>query len=96
MRIDYSLIPESTMESLLAYKETGRPTGDFVRAVLENNLKEAFARADDNNIRAMFHTVSWLYNEMPSGAWGNEQRVRNWLKYHQDKREAEMAPDGTL
>lgn len=55
------------------------PTGDFLRAVLENKLVESFGRADDQNIRAMFQYASFLYNEAPRDSWGSAEAVDNWL-----------------
>jgi hypothetical protein len=78
MRIDYSKIPPCTIETLQAWIENARPMGGFCEAVVSNNLKEAFARADEDNIRAMFHIVSWMYNEAPTLCWGSEQSLTEW------------------
>lgn len=80
MTPDYSKIPPSTLETLQAWIRSARPMGSFCEAVVSNDLKEAFARADDGNIKAMFHTVSWLYNRAPIGAWGNPRCLRDWPK----------------
>lgn len=72
-----SLCPDLVQQAFLAYINDGVPPGDFVRACLENNLVEAFKRADDTNREALPHIVAWLYNEMPASAWGSE-----WAVYH--------------
>ena len=77
---DYSQIPENTLETLQAWVQTGRPMGSFCTAVVCNDLKEAFARADENNIRAMFHTVSWMYNHAPMECWGSPKALDTWPK----------------
>lgn len=71
-------IPEITRESIDAWVASARPTGGFVRAVLENNLREAFARADFDNSAAMHDIVSYLYNEVPGNCWGSPERVAEW------------------
>lgn len=71
-------IPENTKETIDQFVLTGRPMGHFVTAVMENNLMEAFGRADEFNLSAMRDIVSYLYNEVPSGAWGSPVKVRLW------------------
>lgn len=71
-------IPEITRESIDAWVQDAKPTGGFLRAVLENNLREAFARADNDNSAAMHDIVSYLYNEVPGLCWGSPERVAEW------------------
>ena len=71
-------IPEITRESIDAWVHDARPTGGFLRAVLENNLREAFARADHENSAAMHDIVSYLYNEFPGLCWGSPESVAEW------------------
>lgn len=79
-QVNYAKIPPHTLESLKLYLEHGVDPGDFLTAVLENNLKEAFGRADENNIEALFHLVAYLYNEVPMNAWGSRENMNNWIK----------------
>jgi len=72
-------IPAHIKESLQAYVKEGRPTGDFLRAVLENNLSESFGRADIQNRNRLFAIVSYIYNELPADCWGSADKVKNWL-----------------
>ena len=72
-------VPEHDHDSLIQYVLRGRPVGDFLQAVLENNLTEAFGRADDTNRRCLFEICAWLYNEMPSNAWGSPAKYSAWI-----------------
>ena len=72
-------VPQHTLESLKAYIETGRPSGGFLHAVLVNDLRGACARADRLNRHALYDIVYWLTNNAPSGCWGSESRVDEWL-----------------
>ncbi len=65
--------------SLKRYVDQRIETGSFLRAVLENNLKEAFGRADHINIGRMFEIVQYCYNEIPKNCWGSEEAVKEWL-----------------
>ena len=72
--------PLVIVASLKRYVEHKVPTGSFLQAVLENNLKEAFERADDINRYKMFEIFSYCYNKIPAISWGSPERVKNWLK----------------
>lgn len=60
------------------------PTGSFLRACLENDLREAVARADHQNIHLLPEVVSYMYNELPFNCWGSPERVKAWLSRDQD------------
>jgi len=72
-------IPEHIKESLDAYVSERRPMGDFLCAVLENNLCESFGRADEKNRLCLFEIVSYIYNELPAPCWGSPEKVTKWL-----------------
>lgn len=76
---DYGLIPPHMMESLLRYRDQHCPVGDFLKAVISNDLTEAVQRADDTNVWIIPVYVSWLYNEAPGGSWGNDQAYTDWI-----------------
>lgn len=67
-------------DGLLRYVESGIPGGSFLTALLSNNLKETFARADDDNAVKIRQYVQWLYGYAPSGCWGSPERVTAWIK----------------
>jgi hypothetical protein len=75
-RIDYLSIPASTVETIDLYSKSGAPPGQFVTAVLSNDLMEAFGRADQGNCRAMRSIVAYVYNKIPSAAWGSPEAVK--------------------
>lgn len=87
MRVDYSKIEESTIERITDYIKYRLPPSDFLRAVLENNLSEAFGRADDDDMASMFHIVAYIYQEAPRGCWGSPERVRLWLDLSSERKE---------
>ena len=72
-------IPTNVKESLQRYAKQRIPTGDFLRAVLENDLMEAVGRADDFNRYRLFDICSYVYNEMPMSCHGSKEDVKNWL-----------------
>lgn len=79
LQYDWPSIKESTIASLLRYRDSRVPTGDFLRAVLENNLSSAFAHADAENMSAMRDIVAFCRNELPSLCWGSPEKVHDWI-----------------
>jgi len=75
----YNIRPE-ILDSLYRYIDEGIPTGDFLRAVLENNLIESLGRADEGNRIALFDITSFLYNVAPAPCWGSPEKVKKWLE----------------
>ena len=72
-------LPAYMQDSVRLYIERGQPPGDFLRAVLENNLIEAFGHADEENERCMRVWARWLYMDVPSSAWGSRKTVNTWI-----------------
>ena len=80
MNISYDSLPAHMRGGIQRYIEEGVPPGDFLTAVLSNDLKESFARADDKNIAAMFEWVSFLYNYAPIYCHGSKDKVEKWIE----------------
>ena len=80
---DPKLCPARVQSSLEGYVR-GLPPGDFVRAVLSNDLNEAIARADDVNIHALLHIVAYVREHLPAVAWGSSEKVNRWLSKGRD------------
>jgi hypothetical protein len=79
-RFDYSLIPERMHNGLWGYFAYRRPAGDFLMAVLKNDLMEAVSRADDENMFLLPVYTAWLYNRAPGAGWGGlPGAVERWL-----------------
>jgi hypothetical protein len=56
--------------------------GDFLFAVLSNDLFNAIERApraDRVSIAAMREIVEYIYNELPSNSWGDRKTVLEYL-----------------
>ena len=74
--MDFKRIRPDVIESIRLYVEHGCDPGDFLTAVLENNLKEALGRADDYNRETIFDIVGYCYNEIPSVCWGSPVKIK--------------------
>ena len=88
---EYKNIPPNTIKTIQDYVEKGWEPGDFVRAVLMNDLKMAYAAADMNNKPVLEDIIKYCYNEIPSNCWGNAQKVYEWIKKKEEERK-QMKP----
>lgn len=73
-------IPERTKRSLIRYARDHVSTGDFLRAVLSNDLFMAIGRADMENLAHLPVIVAFIYNHMPCECWGSRKHYEDWLK----------------
>jgi hypothetical protein len=71
-------IPDRMMGGIRRWIEHRVPPGDFLMAVLRNDLQEACGRADDENLRNIPAYVAYLYNEAPRECWGSPEKVAIW------------------
>jgi len=67
-----------TLGQIRNYVEHGTSVGDFLTAVLENDLSEAVGRADDSNLGNLPAFVGYLYNEAPAACHGSKAKVQAW------------------
>lgn len=79
-------IPEHMRESISWWIEKGEPRvelmGHFLRAMLSNDLMEAFARADMDNAAAMRDWIAFLYNYAPYACYGSPEKLARWYDAH--------------
>lgn len=65
---------------LREYINNGQPVGDFLAAVLCNDLAEACGRADEENLRNLPAYTGFLYNEAPSTCHGSIEKMKAHLE----------------
>lgn len=72
----------STFDDINEYVKEKHPLeeGEFLYAVLSNNLVESFKRADEENKRDLEEIVQYCYWYIPAESWGSPEKVRNWVK----------------
>ena len=72
-------MPHLIRQAIDNYVEHHQPTGSFTQAVLENNLREAVARADTFSFAALKDIVMYCHWEIPGNCWGPVEKVEAWL-----------------
>ena len=77
---EYAEIPEHIRGGIERYLTELRAPGDFLTAVITNDLRNAFARADEDSLKALRLLNRWFYNRAPSCAHGSHDAMRRWLR----------------
>ena len=72
-------IPKYMKEGILRYLEKGIRPGDFLTAVICNDLRGALAHADDINIVLLPNYVRYFNWEAPSECWGSPEKMKKWI-----------------
>ena len=80
-QLDQSGIPEYMHGALIRYICKGIPPGDFLEALLSNDLSGTYRRADSVNQTKVLEYIKFLYNYAPSGCWGSEDNYCEWCKH---------------
>ena len=65
--------------------------GGFLTAVLENDLRESFARADVMSVEQLPGLVAWMYWNLPSNVWGSREAVIAHIESFHAQNEDEVA-----
>ena len=77
--IDYSSLPIHCQEGMRDYIEHQCPTGGFLYAVLSNDLRMAFLKADDVNALRIKDYLVFLERHAPPQCYGSKENVERWL-----------------
>lgn len=75
---EYAAIPAHMQASLIEYVNKGVIPGDFLQAVLANDLFKAVGHADGHNLPLLPQYVRWLYNKAPVACVGFRRAVEEW------------------
>lgn len=71
-------VPPNIKNAIDRYVRQRIPPDPFTRAVLERDL-EAVVLADETSLKFLKDIYMYVYNYIPSMAWGSPERVKNWL-----------------
>jgi len=73
-----TFVPPHDRESLIMYILIGQPTGDFLYAILTNDLQSAVGRADMLNTIHFATLVRWVFNYAPMNCKGTPAAYDAW------------------
>ena len=77
--INYSKLPEHMQGAARRYIEKGHPPGQFLTAVICNDLFKAVGHADEENQKALVTWVKFFYNEAPGECWRDKENMDAWM-----------------
>lgn len=83
-------IPARMMPAIHAYVDEGRVPGDFLCAVIINDLCKACAHADIENAENIPAYIGYFYNEVPAACWGSVERMNKWVAGHASARQEKL------
>jgi hypothetical protein len=76
----YPEIPSYMHRDIIRYVVDRRLSGNFLTAIVSNDLQRAFAYGDSANIKALHSWVKLMYNWAPAECWGREEVVAEWIE----------------
>jgi hypothetical protein len=72
------LIPEGMRSAVVRYVLFGSGGGHFLSALVSNDLRRTFERADLESRAAIGDYVVFFYNYAPTMCWGSEEKASEW------------------
>ena len=75
-----NMLPHHMQDGMKDYIEKGYQPGGFLSALLCNNLRQTFERADSINRERIFSFIQFLYSYAPSDCWGSEEKFDKWVE----------------
>jgi len=72
-------IPVRMHGGIVRYLAAGIRPGDFLSAVLQNDLRGSLGRADDENVELLHIYVAFFYMEAPMHCWGSKENYDSWI-----------------
>jgi hypothetical protein len=76
---DWEKVPAHLRKGLRAYLVERRRPGQFLSALLRNDLADTVLRADDDSVAALRDLVLFLHNCAPGPSHGSEAVFEAWL-----------------
>jgi hypothetical protein len=77
---NWRAIPDYMREGIARYIDHGIKPGDFLTAVISNDLKGAFRQADDTNVKIIGEYVRFFYAWAPPQCWGSPEKMQAWME----------------
>ena len=78
--LTYSRLPERYRGGMKRYIEEHILPGNFLQAMLENDLYRMIVHVDPDMVCELRHIYLWIYNEAPGICWGSPEKVMAWVK----------------
>lgn len=80
-------IPSRMMEGIKRYVDKGVVPGQFLQAIIKNDLNGAVAHADQENLQNIPAYVRFFYNNTPGPCSGSPAKMKAWVEKNEKERE---------
>lgn len=80
------MVPKHLRSACIAWVHEGRVPGDFLQAVIRNDLVDAVSRADRESLAGIVGLMQWFYNHAPGQCWGSRERLDTWAQAAAERR----------
>ena len=78
-QVDGYYIPDRMMPAIDRYINDRVKPGDFLQAIIRNDLFGTFGAADRENMENIRAYLIYFHNEAPSQCWGSRHKMEAWL-----------------
>jgi hypothetical protein len=75
---EYAAIPERMRGGIIRWVEEGLPPGNFLSAIIRNDLSWTLAAADAENRELIPLYVRWFHWEAPAACHGSSEAAKAW------------------
>ena len=72
-------VPPNLIGGIVRYVLYGTGVGDFLAAVISNDLGKAMSHADESSLYAIRAVYGVFYNRTPSGCFGSKEAMIEWM-----------------
>lgn len=79
-------IRQDIKNAIQLYADHGYHPGGFLTAVLQNDLFEAFGRADSYNLESMPEIIKFIWNEIPGACHGSKEKFEAWVEHKRQEK----------
>jgi len=80
---NYNMLPEHFRDGMKRYIENGIIPGNFLQAVICNDLKKSVWYADNiDTILQLSNCINFFHWEIPGTAWGSKEKMEAWAGTH--------------
>jgi hypothetical protein len=85
-------IPAHILPGIARYLADGIVPGEFLTAMLTNDLRGVMQHADEQNMERLPAIWHFLYNNIPSSAWGSRERMAKWIEERRARPTVAVSP----
>lgn len=80
-------IPKEIQAGIDRFVAEGKADSPLILAIVSNDLIAAAGNGDDSDMKSLPVILRYCSNNIPADCWGTRERVKNWMVWHEMKKE---------